>query len=217
MKKRNFRRISLLSGAAFLALTATSMSFAQENKPQPQPNPQAEQKTTAQPQTAATPDPFASIPPANPADVSSIDAIVKSLYSVISGDAGQKRDWNRFRSLFYPGARMIPTGMNPKTKHGGGRVFTSEEYIERSSPLMEKEGFYESEIARRVETFGTIAHVFSTYQSKHKPTDEKPFARGINSLQLLNDGTRWWVLTIAWSSETPENPLPEKYLNNSDK
>ena len=219
MKKSNFQRI--LPFNTFLILTlaaAANASFAQQNKPTAQPtNPLTEQKAASQPQTAATPDPFASIPAANPADVSSLDAIVKAVYNVISGDAGTKRDWNRFRSLFYPGARLIPTGMNPTTKQGGGRVFTPEEYIERSSPLMAKEGFYESEIARRTETFSTITHVFSTYESKHKLADEKGFQRGVNSIQLLNDGKRWWILTIAWSGETPETPLPEKYLKAVEK
>ncbi len=107
---------------------------------------------------------------------------------------------------------MIPTGKNPKTGQGGGRVSTLDEYIEGSSPFMEKQGFFEREIARRTETFRTITHVFSTYESKHKLTDEKPFARGINSIQLLNDGKRWWILTIALSGEASDEPVTEKYL-----
>ena len=178
----------------------------------------AQQPPTPSSQTNMTPAPNAtqqSTTEANPADVASMDAIIKSVYSVISGDAGVKRDWNRFRSLFYPGARLIPTGKNREGKIGG-RVITPEEYIERSGPFLEKEGFHEREIARRVETFGHITHVFSTYDSKHKVSDEKPFARGINSIQLFNDGKRWWVLTIAWSSETPDAPIPNKYLKNDE-
>jgi len=154
------------------------------------------------------------VPAANPADVSSIDGIMKALYEVISGDAGQKRDWNRFRSLFHRDARLIPSGKNPKTGVTGARAFTPEEYIERSSPFMEKEGFFEKEIARRTDQYGNIAQVFSTYASYHKPADKTPFERGINSFQLLNDGKRWWVITIYWSGETPENPLPKEYLKS---
>lgn len=160
----------------------------------------------------ATTDPLAAVPSASPADVESIDAIVKTLYAVISGDAGVKRDWDRFRSLFYPDARMIPTGVNAETKKVVARVSMLDTYIERSSPFMEKNGFHEAEIARRVEQYGNIAHVFSTYTSRYKLTDPKPFARGINSIQLLNDGTRWWILSVAWSSETPEHPIPPQYL-----
>lgn len=160
---------------------------------------------------AATPTPAAE-PDANPADVASMDAIIKSVYDVISGDAGVKRDWNRFRSLFYPGARMIPTGKNQKTGKAGGRVMTPEDYIKSSGPFLEEKGFHEREMARRVEQFGNIAHVFSTYEAKNKLSDAKPFMRGINSIQLLNDGKRWWVLTIAWSQETPDAPIPEKYM-----
>ncbi len=154
--------------------------------------------------------------PANAADVASMDAIMKAVYEVISGGAGQKRDWDRFRSLFHKDARLIPSGKNPTTGIVSARVFTPEEYIQRSEPFMEKEGFFEKEIARRADIYGNIAQVFSTYESFHKADDKKPFARGINSFQLLNDGKRWWVVTIYWQGETPENPIPKKYLKSKN-
>jgi len=91
-------------------------------------------------------------------------------------------------------------------------VLAVDDYIERSSPFFEKEGFYEKEASRQTEMFGNIAHVFSTYESRHGPDDAKPFQRGINSMQLMNDGKRWWVVTIFWQGEDEKNPLPEKYL-----
>lgn len=151
---------------------------------------------------------------ANVADVASLDAIMKAVYEVISGDAGQKRDWDRFRSLFHKDARLIPSGKNANTGIIGARAFTPEEYITRSAPFMEKEGFYEREVARRADIYGNIAQVFSTYASYHKADDKTPFQRGINSFQLLNDGTRWWIITIYWQGETPENPIPKKYLKS---
>lgn len=163
---------------------------------------------------AQTPTPTPVAKEANPADVSSIDAIMKAVYDVISGDAGVKRDWDRFRTLFHPSARLIPTGKNPNTGVTGARAFTAEEYITRSSPFMEKEGFFEKETARRSDIYGNIAQVFSTYESRHKATDEKPFARGINSFQLLNDGKRWWIITIFWQGETAETPIPKEYLKS---
>jgi hypothetical protein len=154
------------------------------------------------------------VPAANPADVASIDAIVKAVYDVISGEANEKRDWERFRSLFHPSARLIPTGKNPQTGLVGARPLTPDEYIQRAEPFMMKEGFFEKEIAKQTEVYGNIAHVFSTYESFHKKDETKPFMRGINSIQLLNDGKRWWIMSIYWQQETPENPLPEKYLKN---
>ena len=151
---------------------------------------------------------------ANPADVSSLDAIMKAVYDAISGDAGAKRDWDRFRSLFHKDARMIPTGKNPNTKIVGANALTPEEYIKQAEPFFAKEGFYEREVARKVETYGNIAHVFSTYESLHSLSDKKPFMRGINSFQLLNDGKRWYVVTIFWQGETPDNQIPKKYLKS---
>lgn len=149
---------------------------------------------------------------ADPADVSTMDGIMKAVYDSISGNAGQARNWDRFRSLFHNDARLIPAGKNAQTGIIGAHAYTPEEYIKRAEPFFAKEGFYEREVARQVETYGNITHVFSTYESRHSPTDKSPFARGINSFQLLNDGKRWWVVTIYWQAETPENPLPKKYL-----
>ncbi len=86
-----------------------------------------------------------------------------------------------------------------------------EDYILGSGPFLEKDGFFESEIGRRTEQYGNIVHVFSTYETKRAVTDEKPFMRGINSLQLWFDGKRWWVITIMWQGESNDNPIPEIY------
>ncbi|MGD9563462.1 MAG: hypothetical protein AB7F88_15695 [Pyrinomonadaceae bacterium] len=149
---------------------------------------------------------------ANPADVASLDAIMKAVYDVISGDAGQKRDWDRFRSLFHKDAKLIPSGKNPQTGVIGARYMTPEDYVTRSGPFLEQNGFHEREMARRVDQFGNIAQVFSTYESFHKKDDKKPFMRGINSFQLMNDGKRWWVINIFWQQESPESPIPKEYL-----
>jgi len=165
------------------------------------------------PTPTPTPPTPAAIPAANPGDVAAMVSIVAAVYDVISGPAGQKRSWDRFRSLFIPGARLIPTGRR-QTGEVGSRVLTPDEYVTRSSPLLEQNGFFEREVSRRVEKFGNIAHIFSTYESRHKPDDAKPFARGINSIQLMNDGSRWWIVTIFWQGEDEKNPLPAEYLRS---
>ncbi|HEX6279130.1 MAG TPA: hypothetical protein VFZ49_03855 [Pyrinomonadaceae bacterium] len=150
---------------------------------------------------------------ANPADVATLDAIMKAVYDVISGDANEKRDWDRFRSLFHKDAKLIPSGKNPQTGVVMARYLTPEDYVTRSGPMLERDGFHEREMARKVDQYGNIAHVFSTYHAFRKKDDKEPFMRGINSFQLLNDGKRWWVLNIFWQAETPDNPIPAKYLN----
>jgi len=152
---------------------------------------------------------------ANPADVSSIDAIITAAYDVISGPAGQQRDLDRERSLFIPGARLIPTATEPGETGedtNAPQILDVEAYIARVEPYFEETGFYEKEIARRTEQFGHIAHVWSTYESRHKEDDPEPFMRGINSIQLFNDGTRWWIVTIYWQHESVDDPIPGKYL-----
>lgn len=145
-------------------------------------------------------------------DVRSIEAILAATYDVISGPAGKKRDWDRFRSLFYPGARLIPTGKRPNETEVGARVLSPDDYVERSAPFLEKEGFFERGVSNKTEKFGNIAQVFSTYESRHNAGDAQPFQRGINSFQLVNDGKRWWIITIMWEAESLENPIPQEYL-----
>ena len=151
-------------------------------------------------------------PAANPADVSSPDAILKALYDVISGPAGAKRDWDRFRSLFVLNARLMPTRPNPS---GGATVsaWSADDYAALAGASLEKTGFFEREISRKTEAYGNIMHVFSTYESRRTGDPaEKPFARGINSIQLLKDGNRWWVVSIFWDAERPGNEIPAQYL-----
>ena len=163
----------------------------------------SQEKSAAQAAPATT-------PAANPKDVESIDAIVAALYGVISGPAGE-RDWNRFRSLFLPEAHM---GAARKKPDGGftASTFTAEGYVERAGKYFKEHAFFESELSRKTEQFGQEAHIFSTYESRNAQ-GEKPFARGINSIQLFNDGKRWYVVSIFWDEERPDNPLLEKYLS----
>jgi len=145
-------------------------------------------------------------------DVSSIDGIISALYNVISGPAGEKRNWDRMRTLFIPEAQMISTNKRPDgsiTK----RVRSVEGYISAAGPLLEKDGFFEREIGRTTEQYGGIVQVFSAYDSKRLLTDANPFARGINSIQLWNDGKRWWITSILWQNETIDNLIPQKYLH----
>ncbi len=151
-------------------------------------------------------------PAAATKDVESVDAIMKAVYDVISGPAGEKRDWDRFRSLFVPGAKLIPS---VKSQDGEGiehQMWSPEDYVERAAAGLEEQGFFEQEIHRVVERFGPVVHVFSTYESRRKADDAQPFARGINSFQLLHDGNRWWVVNIYWTGERPDLPIPAKYL-----
>jgi hypothetical protein len=153
----------------------------------------------------------------NPADVESIDAIVAAAYDGISGPAEMTRDWDRERSLYLPGARLIPLAAEAGVAGGedvdvAPQILDVEGFIARVEPFFQENGFYEKEIARRTEQFGKIAHVWSTYESRHKEDDPEPFMRGINSIQLFNDGARWWIVSIYWQQESAQNPIPEKYL-----
>jgi hypothetical protein len=150
------------------------------------------------------------VPPARPADVAGIDALVSAYYESVSGAAGEARDWDRFRSLFIPEARMIVAQSS-----GPGMpcaVLTPEQFIQMNSTYFERGGYHERDIHRRTERFGNVAHVFSTYESRRRISDAVPYSRGVNSMQLVNDGERWWIATVLWDFERPDNQLEAEHL-----
>lgn len=141
-------------------------------------------------------------------DVQSTDAIIKALYEVISGEGNEPRNWDRFRYLFAKDGRLIPTTKTPDSNFTYV-VWTPEEYITRFSSRTA--GFFEYEIGNKTESYGTIAHVFTTYATKL--TKNGPVTnRGINSIQLLKDKNRYFILNIFWCAESLGFPLPPEYL-----
>lgn len=145
------------------------------------------------------------------ADVESIDAVVRALYASISGAAGESRDWQRVRSLFHRHHRMLPI---VRTRSGMQAIALSvDDYVRRSGPMLERDGFFEQEIARQVLQFGDLAHVWSTYVARRTPNDPQPFLRGINSIQLVREEGRWWVAQIAWEQEADAGPIPVEFLS----
>lgn len=161
-------------------------------------------------------DPAMNWPKAKAEDVGSIDAIMAAFYSVPAGNAGQARDWDRYRSLFAPDARMIPARSKPD---GGAMAMyvTITDYISLNKTYFEKGGFMDKEVARRTETFGHMAQVWSTFESRHKAEDAEPYVRGINSVQLIRDGDRWRIVNVFWDFEDAATPIPADYLKGINK
>ncbi len=146
-------------------------------------------------------------------NLDSIDKIISTLYAVISGEKGEARDWTLFKSLFHPDAKLIFTQKNKEGRFIA-KYITPDEYINGPGVWLVEKGFFEKEIQREIDTFGSITQVFSTYESFKTAKDTVPFARGINSIQLFDDGQRWWVINIYWTSESDQNPIPSQYLPN---
>lgn len=145
-----------------------------------------------------------------PADVSTLDGIINAYYEVVSGPAGQPREWARDRTLYLPGARFIPTGAREDgTPYA--LVLDHQGFVDLVDAEMVREGFFEHEIHRVTRTFGNVTHVFSTYESRRTP-DGPLIGRGINSIELFHDGKRWWIAAAMWDNERPGNPIPEQFL-----
>jgi hypothetical protein len=143
------------------------------------------------------------------ADVGSIDGIVKAYYDVICGPPGQPRQWGRDRTLYIPGIWFVAID----EVHGVSkvRVMSHQDYVDGSDAGFVKNGFWEQEIHRSSWRYGNLVHVFSTYETR-RSKDGPLLGRGINSLELYNDGKRWWIASATWQDETPDNPIPKEYL-----
>jgi len=198
------RLISTCSAAFALVLFCGTIG-AQTTAPAPPPKPLAGS-------LASHPE----WPKAKKADVESVDSLMAALYDVISGPAGKARDWDRFRSLFLPDGRLGVIRHPPvdQTKSIPEDVvfLTPQDYIDRDAPFFQNNGFFEKGIANRVEEFGNLVSVWSTYESRHAADDPKPFVRGINSLQIIKAQGRYWVASIIWDDERSGVTVPEKYL-----
>ena len=144
-------------------------------------------------------------------DVSSIDDIMKAFYEVISGPAGEARQWSRDRTLYVPGVRFVSMGVNVKGEPVA-HVVDHQQFVDSTDTDLTAKGFFEWEIHRETKRFGNIAHIFSAYESRI--TKGGPvIARGVNSVELFWDGKRWWIAGAIWDEERKDNPLPKDFLN----
>jgi hypothetical protein len=184
-------RTLLAASLSLTGLTASAQTNAVATPPAPAPG-----------AIAAHPE----WPKANPADVATPQAIIAALSEAISGEASKPRDWARVRSLFVPGAgRMVPVRV-PKSGPADLTVLSVDDYEKRAS----SQTFFEQPIAYDVTSFGRITHVYASYGIKHALADAAPYVRGVNSFELLFDGTRYYILQILWDTERPDSPLPAK-------
>jgi hypothetical protein len=145
---------------------------------------------------------------ADPKDVSTIDGIVQAFYATITGGKGVPRQWGRDRTLYMPEVRYV--GMNEQNGKIRPGIMNHQQYVNATNESFVSEGFTERELSRTVRKFGNIAHVFSTYEFTND--DKTATGRGVNSIELFWDGTRWWISFAAWDEERPNNPLTKEYL-----
>jgi hypothetical protein len=192
-------RFRIIIWSALCCIFVSALATAQKTEPaQPQQMPPSLPMFSAAELAAKVPAPKTE-------DVKSVDAILHAAYDVISGAAGP-RDWNRFRSLFLPQARFTQVGKGPD---GAAFVisWSVDEFIRDAGAVFAKDPFYENAIVNQPQSYGNMTQVLSSYES-HRSLGDKPFERGVNSFQVLNDGKRWWIVSIFWDSERPDNPLP---------
>lgn len=150
---------------------------------------------------------------ANPADVSTIDGIIKAFYETISGGKGIQRQWSRDKTLYTSDIRFV--GMSEQDGKIRASIMNHTNYVNGTNEFFVTEGFTEREINRVVKKFGNIVHVFSVYEFSTE--DKKEKGRGVNSIELFWDGTRWWISAVSWDEERVGNPIPKEFLPKGKK
>ena len=138
-------------------------------------------------------------------DVSTIEGIVTASYETISGGVGVARQWGRDRTLFDPNSRSVAIHVDAKTGAIKTESMTEQDFADRSDASLVKDGFTERELKHVIKRFGNVATVLSSYEGS---TAGKVIERGVNIFQLYFDGKRWWILSMVWDEERPDNPLP---------
>jgi|AntRauTorcE11898_2_1112593.scaffolds.fasta_scaffold14681_1 hypothetical protein len=144
-------------------------------------------------------------------NVSSIDSIVTSIYQVISGDKGEERNWDLHKTIFHPEARIISNYVDEEGKYQIS-FFTVDEYMNQFRDYFKENNTYEKDVNRVIEIFGNMAHVFSTFESYRNAEDSTPYKLGTASIQLYNDGDRWYVLNMYYKNESENDKVPNKYI-----
>ena len=141
-------------------------------------------------------------------DLAEIGAAVDEMYAMISGPKGQ-RDWSRQANCFHPAARQIRTWIDDEGRPAC-RIMGLADYAEDTTPFFAEQDFFEIEIARRIDLFGNIAHVWSAYEARASLGDAEPERRGINSIQLFKDAERGWrIMAMIWDNEREGLALPD--------
>ena len=140
-------------------------------------------------------------------DRAAIGAAVDEMYAMISGPTGP-RDWSRQKHCFHPEARQIRTWLDEEGRPTL-RMMGLEDYARDTAPFFAANDFFEVEIARRIDLFGNIAHVWSAYEARRALDDAEPERRGINSIQLFRDADRGWrIIAMIWDNEREGVELP---------
>ena len=144
-------------------------------------------------------------------DVSSIDGIIKAYYEVVSGPAGQPRQWERDATLYIPNVRFVIITEDAEG-NATAKSMTHQEFADSSDASLGGKAFYEHEKHRVIHRVGSIAHVLITGEQATAPNG--PFTvSGLDSLELLWDGKRWWIAGAnLWEINAKKHPMPAEFL-----
>lgn len=137
--------------------------------------------------------------------VKTIDGTINETYKIITGERGEKRNWEAFRQLF-TGDAQLSVLTHDSLGRGILTTYSLEEFVRIGMKYYEKDGFIEYPLKTIINEYNGIANVFQSYYAKENEFEEE----GVNSLQLIFDGKRWWITSILWTSDINGIKLPKE-------
>lgn len=130
-----------------------------------------------------------------------IKCIIDKFYEIISGEAGEERKWDEFRTLFLSGdSSLAPMRFNAEKKCITQR-FDVESYIARLNSFLINNDFYEYGFNYEIKQLDSIAHVYSEYEAKRKKEDKEIMKQGKCLVQLVHDGQAWKIHSMLWQDK----------------
>ena len=133
-------------------------------------------------------------------DQKRIQLQLDKFYEIISGKAGEERDWNNFRNLFFSNAKLTPSIFSDDNKCASVS-YDVETYIEKLKDYLQANDFFEKGVIHKIDFFCNIAQVNSSYFAKKMPHEKELLKSGKNFIQFLHDGNGWKIVSMLWEDE----------------
>ena len=129
----------------------------------------------------------------------------EQMMAALTWSPDQAPDWESFRKLFHKDARLVPAARP-------AAPIPVETFIDRMQAQRDNGSladFREDHVALTGQIFGNVATVFQTYRTViNKGTP----GYGISAMIGVFDENDWRCISMAWDSQSAEEPIPQRYM-----
>jgi hypothetical protein len=141
--------------------------------------------------------------------VESAEDVVRTLYKMVSFNAGKNVDWEHVKALFIPEAvivlRASRTSMNVLNRN----TFVDDFLKFISDAKLEDQAFEETIVAIKTQETGDVARATVHYAARI-PSRDRPAQQGIDVFLLMKADGRWRIVSIVNEIVRPGVDVPEE-------